>query len=198
MTSASRTKAARNSKRFTSATYLSNFGRRSTSSSSKIVAVETNTLPLVSAKSNACRGTERGKIAALMATEVSMTTRRSLIFEQRIQDFRCHPVGFCICSDLIHDLAQGTDRTGRQLAQSQCKQQFQLAPLLSRCLSECPSCVRIDFNGDGGSRHIRILPRAARQQTGEFAETINDGFCGNGGLEQKSPSQTKLRIRLGR
>jgi hypothetical protein len=38
-------------------------------------------------------------------------------------------------------------------------------------------------------------PRGIKQV---FAETINDGFFGNGGLEQKSPYQTKLRIRLGR
>ena len=50
---ASRMSAARNSNRFPSGTYVSNFGRRSTSSSSWSVDSETRSLPRVVARSNA-------------------------------------------------------------------------------------------------------------------------------------------------
>src|SRR5262249_34279789 len=104
--SASRTSAARNSRRFSSGIYLLNFGRRNTSSSSATVASDTNNFPRAAAVSNACRGTERGSSTALTATPVSMTVRISFIAQQRLQDFRGQAAGLGVAADLVHDLLQ--------------------------------------------------------------------------------------------
>src|SRR5205807_3376797 len=105
-------------KRFSSGTYLLNFGRRMTSSNSAMVAADTSNFPRAAAASNACRGTERGSNTALTATPVSMTVRISLIAQQRLQNFRGQAVRLGMTADVVHDFLQRTNRAGGQLTQA--------------------------------------------------------------------------------
>src|SRR6185295_8317977 len=86
-----------------SCTYLSKWGRRKTSFSSAAVADEISTVPCYSAKSNACRGAERGSSAALTATWVSTTTRTLLVIQQRLQDLWRQATCLSTGTDLVHD-----------------------------------------------------------------------------------------------
>ena len=97
-----------NSRRFSSETYLLNFGRRNTLSNSAIVASDTNNFPRVAAASNACRGTEREAARRRTATPVSITVRLSFIAKQRLQDFRGQATRLGVPADLVHDLLQRT------------------------------------------------------------------------------------------
>jgi len=146
--SASRTRAAKNSSRSSSVTYLLNFGRRSTSSSSAMVAADTNSWPRSAAKSNACRGTERGRKTELTATLVSMTARISFAMQQRLQEFRRQAACFGPGTDFVHDVFERPSGTSSKFAESESEQKFEFLPLLGRSFRVDAGRIRIDFNGN--------------------------------------------------
>ena len=104
--SAFRRNAARNCRPSSSEIYFRNFGRASTSWISDRTGGESNTFPLSSARSKACREGESVSKRALTMTLVSRTKRKLRALQESIEDLRSEALSFRPPTDVFHQSLQ--------------------------------------------------------------------------------------------
>src|SRR5688572_23604264 len=122
--SASAISEARNSRRLSGETNLSNFGRWSTSLNSAKHASDSSNVPSVRTVSSARRGTDLGSKAALTTTLVSATTRASIVTQQFLKNVRRQSFRFRFGAHFVHHRLQRAGLHRYELFQPQTEQYF--------------------------------------------------------------------------